>query len=95
MTPLKWVNWVEPFGPNNEPVYMRAQADTIIKKMKGDFPSRNYTDDMALDDFVVIHWATITEDFGNADVYHNGTKKYYNAQLLRELTEEEFLGPDF
>jgi hypothetical protein len=92
---MKWINWIEPWGPNSEPIYIRAQVETVIAKMKANFPERNYTDQQALDEFVVVNWAYITEDIGNADVYHEGTKKFYNAQLLRKLTLEEFLGPNF
>jgi hypothetical protein len=52
---MKWVNWVEPFGPNSELIYHRVQVETAIAWMK----------------------------------------KFYNAQLLRELTQEELIGPDF
>lgn len=56
------VEWVEPFGPHDEPVTMRVPASTAIAVMldiarkKGkcyDSPEK------ALDDFVVVHWATL------------------------------------
>ena len=51
-----WIDWVEPFGPNNEPVYLRVLASTAIADMKTRWP---YTDDQkALDDFIVVRWAT-------------------------------------
>jgi hypothetical protein len=32
---------------------------------------------------------------GVADVYHEGTKSFYRAGLLKKLTPEEAAGPDF
>lgn len=35
----------------------RATEEDIIIAMKGNFPERKYTDQKALDDFMVVHWA--------------------------------------
>lgn len=32
---------------------------------------------------------TAETDLGNADVWHEGTKSFYNAKLLKKLTSEE------
>jgi hypothetical protein len=57
--------------------------------MKLSFPERNYNDTQALDEFIVINWAYVTEDLGEADVWHQGTKSFYRAQLLKKLTPED------
>lgn len=53
--PKGWVEWIEPFGPDNEPVYMRVPETTAIAIMKQQHPYA--TDADALDDFIVVHWA--------------------------------------
>lgn len=62
-----WVEWIEPFGPNNEPVFCRVLRETAIatqkvltEKAKPGFIYE--TDEQALDDFVVVHWAKIILD---------------------------------
>ena len=62
----RWVEWIEPFGPNSEPVYMAVPEATAIAVMK-DIANRHYppsfyrTDEDALQDFVVVNWAEIKE----------------------------------
>ena len=54
-----WVEWIEPFGPNNEPVYLSVPATTAIAVMKH---VHGYTsNEEALEEFIVVNWATITE----------------------------------
>lgn len=52
-----WVEWCEPFGPNNEPVYMRVRKSVAIARMKQVHPE--LSDERALDEFLVVNWATI------------------------------------
>ena len=60
-----WVTWIEPFGPNSEPVYMFVPVKTAIAAMRSsamkskgfDYPS----DDAALDDFMMCNWAEFCE----------------------------------
>ena len=52
---MSWIEWVEPFGPNNEPVYMRVEESTAIAVMKKMHPE--LADQEALEDFIVVHWA--------------------------------------
>jgi len=60
----RWITWVEPFGPNNEPVYMFVPESTAIAVSK-DFAKRSnhtYTsDEEALSNFMDVHWAWFTE----------------------------------
>jgi hypothetical protein len=56
-----WIEWVEPFGPNNEPVYMRVSESTAIAAIKAVAAKRGhvYADDNdALEDFIAVNWAT-------------------------------------
>lgn len=55
----RWVEWCEPFGPNNEPVYMHTKQSVVIAKMKQAHPE--LTDEQALDEFLVVNWATLLE----------------------------------
>lgn len=60
-----WVEWVEPFGPNNEPVYMRVEVTTAIAKQKAYVESlgKRYLDDKdALQDFITVNWAYLKGD---------------------------------
>jgi hypothetical protein len=45
----KWIEWVEPYGPNNEPVYMRVTPETAIAKMRS-IHAGYTTDQQALDE---------------------------------------------
>lgn len=51
----KWIEWVEPFGPNNEPVYLRVTPETAIAHVQETYPDLNDKD--ALDEFIIVHWA--------------------------------------
>jgi len=60
----KWVEWIEPFGPNNEPVYCRVRPDVAISTAKhaalsADSKYEYKRDQDAFEDFVVVHWARI------------------------------------
>ena len=60
----RWVEWIEPFGPNNEPVYMSVPATTAIAVMQDVAKRRGgmySSDEAALEDFIVVNWATIKE----------------------------------
>ena len=56
-----WIEWIEPFGPNNEPVYCRVTAKTAIVTQKFSSSAKDgfvyASDEDALDDFMVVHWA--------------------------------------
>lgn len=52
---IRWIEWVEPFGPNFEPVYKRATTETVIAFMKEYHPE--LTDEEALYEFMVVNWA--------------------------------------
>ena len=60
---ITWVEWIEPFGPNNEPVYMSCPASTAIAVQKeGARKTKGFqyeTDMEALADFVAVNWATL------------------------------------
>lgn len=61
----RWITWIEPWGPNSEPVYSFAPESTAIafqksaRSSKTNNPYRSDAD--ALDDFMVVNWATFTE----------------------------------
>lgn len=56
----QWVEWVEPYGPNDEPCWRRTSAQTAIKVAKLVAAKHNHTyqsDEQALADFMAVHWA--------------------------------------
>jgi len=61
----RWITWVEPFGPNMEPVYMFVPVKTAIAAMRSSATKiKGYEypdDDSALEDFIVLNWATLCE----------------------------------
>lgn len=59
------IRWIEPFGPNNEPVYCYVPRETAIAVQKDRESKRGNTypnDEKALLDFIAIHWAYETEE---------------------------------
>ena len=56
-----WVEWVEPFGDSSDPVYMRVSKETAIAHIKRVYPP-NTNDKKALDEFILVHWATLREE---------------------------------
>jgi len=54
---MKWVEWIEPFGPNSEPVYLSCPATTAVAVMMQTHPYES--DQEALDDFIAVYWATV------------------------------------
>lgn len=60
----RWLEWVEPFGPNSEPVYLRVTESTAIASAKSrwgsKFPYPN--DEQALSDFMIVHGAYFREE---------------------------------
>ena len=59
----RWIEWVEPYGPNSEPLYLRLPASTAIAVAKNQWGAKSpYKDDEdALNDFMIVHWATFTD----------------------------------
>jgi hypothetical protein len=60
-----WIEWIEPFGPNNEPVYCRVPTSTAIAVAKYIAAKQGHmyeSDQDALDDFIIVHWATIVSE---------------------------------
>lgn len=63
----QFVEWIEPFGPNSEPVYCRVAISTAIatqkysaQQVKPEF--RYPSDEAALEDFIAVHWGKIVEE---------------------------------
>lgn len=55
-----FIEWIEPFGPKGEPVYMRVPYSTAIAVAKTAAASKGHSyasDEQALEDFIVVHWA--------------------------------------
>lgn len=57
---MKYVVWNEPLCLDTDCVInsiRRATEEDVIKLMKHNFPERKYSDENALDDFVIVNWA--------------------------------------
>jgi hypothetical protein len=64
MKTKKWIEWVEPYGPNSEPVFLRVSEKTAIAVQKYKESQNGYTyknDKQALDDFIICNWAYYIE----------------------------------
>jgi len=64
----KYIHWDEP-GPNGENIHGKITVEEAIKRSKdwynrqiGDLIPPLYTDEEALKDFLVVHWAWIKEE---------------------------------
>ena len=67
----RWVEWAEPFGPNCEPAYKRCRESTAIAAAHKVALEHNYTyksDDEALADFMVVHWASFCPEEPRNDI---------------------------
>lgn len=53
---VRWIEWIEPFGDGNEAVIMRALPSDVAAVQRKREP-RYETDEQAIDDFMVVHWA--------------------------------------
>jgi hypothetical protein len=62
------IEWVEPIGPNSEPVYCRISEKTAVAVQRHSSMQSNkkrdvyLTDGAALEDFMIVHWAQFVED---------------------------------
>jgi hypothetical protein len=56
------IEWVDPLGDGSEPCYHQASARDIAATRRRQEP-RYESDEVALEDFMVIHWATIPDRF--------------------------------
>lgn len=61
---MTWIEWVEPFNPDGDPVYMRVEKHVAIKQQRLAAEKKNHiyaSDEQALSDFIAVNWATITD----------------------------------
>lgn len=54
----QYVEWVEPLDQSSVPVTLRAKASDVIASQRKREP-RYTSDQQALDDFIVVNWATL------------------------------------
>ena len=96
----RWIDWIEPFGPENQPVYMRVPESTAVAVSKTIAASKGHTsanDQQALDDFVTVHWAKVIEPKPEMRVIEEffalpeGTEKERMRQALRAALFEIFV----
>lgn len=56
----RWIEWAEPFGPNDGTMYCRVSAETAIATIKAFAAAHKYiytNDQTALEEFMAVHWA--------------------------------------
>lgn len=56
----EYIEWIEPFSDGNEPVICRMRVEDVASVQRRREP-RYVSDEQAIDDFVVTHWATRKE----------------------------------
>jgi len=56
------IEWVDPLSDGSEPCYHQAHARDIAATRRRHEP-RYESDEAALEDFLVVHWATIPDRF--------------------------------
>jgi hypothetical protein len=56
------IEWVDPLGDGAEPCFHQAHARDIAATRRRQEP-RYESDEAALEDFMIIHWATIPDRF--------------------------------
>lgn len=63
---MKMIEWVEPIGPNSEPVYCRISEKTAIAVQRSSgMQAKGFvyeSDAEAIEDFMIVHWAQTIED---------------------------------
>ena len=60
----KWVEWAEPYGPNSEPRFCQVSKTTAVAVARAAAAQKGHqyaTDEDALLDFVIVHWAIEVE----------------------------------
>ena len=58
-----WIEWVEPFDPEGNPLFCKIASSTAISAQKRSAESakpgfKYESDEAALEDFKIVHWAT-------------------------------------
>ena len=56
------IEWVDPLGNGSEPCFHQAHARDIAAVRRRDEP-RYESDEAALEDFLVVHWANVAERY--------------------------------
>lgn len=56
------IEWVDPLGDGSEPCYHQAHARDIAATRRRQEP-RYESDEAALEDFMVVYWATVAERY--------------------------------
>ncbi len=81
------IEWVDPLGDGAEACYHQAHARDIAATRRRQEP-RYESDEAALEDFMVIHWATIPDRFNQMTLPQIAAReklrqliKYPNAQF--------------
>lgn len=63
---VRWIEWIEPFGSGNEAAIVRMLPSDVAAVQRRQEP-RYETDERAIDDFMVVHWAHYV-DYPSADI---------------------------
>jgi hypothetical protein len=57
---MKYIEWLEPYDKEGTPVICRMKYEDVAKVQRAK-DKRYVSDEQAVDDFIVIHWAQIKE----------------------------------
>lgn len=92
------IEWVEPLSDGAEPCYQQAHARDIAATRRRHEP-RYESDEAALEDFMVIHWATIPDRFNQMTLQQIAARdklrqlikypdeKFWNLEIYPTLDE--------
>jgi hypothetical protein len=92
------IEWVDPLGDGAEPCYHQAHARDIAATRRRLEP-RYESDEVALEDFMIVHWATFADRFNQMTLQQIAARdklrqlikypneKYWNLEIYPTLDE--------
>lgn len=81
------IEWVDPLGDGAEPCYHQANARDIAATRRRQEP-RYESDEAALEDFMVVHWATIPDRFNQMTLQQIAARE--KLRQLIKYPDEKF-----
>jgi hypothetical protein len=85
------VEWVDPLSDGTEPCYHQAYARDIAATRRRHEP-RYESDEVALEDFMIVHWATIPDRFNQMTLQQIAARE--KLRQLIKYPDEKFWNLD-
>jgi hypothetical protein len=92
------IEWIDPLGDGSEACYHQAHARDIAATRRRQHPQYD-SDESALEDFMVVHWATIPDRYNQMtlpqiaareklrELIHYPDPKFWNLDIYPTLDE--------